>query len=397
MLAKSAGGVVLVAGALPGELVETRVERRRHGTVWARTERVLEPSPSRVGNDNPCGGNVLAHASYEHQLSLKQLIIQDGFARLARLPIDRPPIVPSPTVGYRMRARLHVRGRALGFYLEGTHTLCDPSTTGQLLPETQTVLAAITTALTEGETALAVDLAENRDASERALHVELVGDADPSRLHSVGSAAGISSLSVSHAGSPRVRTLTGEGRVTDQFISAGCAWSVSRTTHAFFQGNRYLLDDLVTHVVGSIEPGPVTDLYAGSGLFAIAAAAHGRSPVYAVEGDAVAAADLRRNSAEWRGLVEARHAPVEDYLHDRRSVRPRTLVLDPPRTGLSRRAHEGVVRLGAPRVIYVSCDVPTLARDTRVLTDAGYRLLQLTAFDLFPNTAHVEAVAVFER
>ena len=117
MLARVDGAVVLVAGALPGELVVARVERSGQGTRFARTERVLEPSPDRVGEPDPCGGCVLAHARYERQLAIKQQIVQDGFARLARQAIDPPAIFPSPTDGYRMRARLHVQDRRIGFFL----------------------------------------------------------------------------------------------------------------------------------------------------------------------------------------------------------------------------------------------------------------------------------------
>jgi tRNA/tmRNA/rRNA uracil-C5-methylase (TrmA/RlmC/RlmD family) len=140
----------------------------------------------------------------------------------------------------------------------------------------------------------------------------------------------------------------------------------------------------------------VTDLYAGAGLFSIAAAAQGLAPVMAVEGDSLSAADLRRNTAPWRGLIQARHASVEEYLGDRRVVRSHTILLDPPRTGLSRRALQAVIALRPPRVVYVSCDVATLARDARGLIDAGYERAELALFDLFPNTAHVEGVAVFE-
>jgi len=116
----------------------------------------------------------------------------------------------------------------------------------------------------------------------------------------------------------------------------------------------------------------------------------------AVEGDALSAADLRRNCSAWRGIIQARHEPVESYLQSRRILRPQTLILDPPRTGLSGGSREGVSALRAPRVVYVSCDVPTLARDVRGLSAVGYELRQLTAFDLFPSTAHVETVAVLE-
>ena len=88
--------------------------------------------------------------------------------------------------------------------------------------------------------------------------------------------------------------------------------------------------------------------------------------------------------------------PVEEYLRKRRAIHAQTLVLDPPRTGLSKQALTGIIGVRAPRLVYVSCDVPTLARDTRALVDAGYAISELRAFDLFPNTAHVETVAVLD-
>lgn len=397
MLARADGAVVLVAGALPGEVVEARVERSQRGTLWADTVRIVEPSPHRIGAPNPCGGCVLAHASYPHQLALKQGIVQDAFARIARLPIDVPAIVPSPPDGYRMRARFHVSGGRIGFYLEGTHRLCEPGPTGQLLPATLSVIDAVAAGLAELPDAVtSLDLAENRDASERAIHLELAPEADPSRLGVLASLPGLTSLSLSHQRSPRVRVLSGEARVTDHFTAGSTTWSVSRSTTAFFQGNRYLLEPLIEHVLAALGGGPIMDLYAGAGLFAVAAAAHGHAPVIAVEGDALSAADLRRNTKDWRGLIQARHESVESLLQDKRTIRPGTLVLDPPRTGLSAAALGGVTALRAPRIVYVSCDAPTLARDVRALVGAGYQLRQLTAFDLFPNTAHVETVALLE-
>ena len=296
-----------------------------------------------------------------------------------------------------MRARLHVVGGRVGFYVEGTHRLCPPGPTGQLLPGTLAALDAVSAVLAEApEAVTSLDVAENREGTERALHLELAPDADPSRLGAMAGVPGITGVSLSHQRSPRVKVLSGEARVTDHFTSGSQAWSISRSTTAFFQGNRYLLEPLIDHVVAALGGGPIMDLYAGAGLFAVAAAAHGHAPVIAVEGDALSAADLRRNTGEWRGLVHARHESVEAHLQNRRTIRPGTLIVDPPRTGLSTKALEGVAALSAPRIVYVSCDAPTLARDVRALAAAGYQLRQLTAFDLFPNTAHVESVAVLE-
>jgi 23S rRNA (uracil1939-C5)-methyltransferase len=170
--------------------------------------------------------------------------------------------------------------------------------------------------------------------------------------------------------------------------------TLSRHARSFFQGNRYLLQTLVDHVIGLIDRGTVLDLYAGVGLFSVTAAAAGLGTVTAVEGDRFSARDLERNAAGHPVVV--RTDAVERFL-SRAGAGVATVVVDPPRTGMSREAVAGVVALRAARIVYVSCDVATLARDARVMVDAGYRLTDIRAFDLFPNTAHVETVVAFRR
>jgi len=174
-------------------------------------------------------------------------------------------------------------------------------------------------------------------------------EADPSGLAPLTSLTGVTGISLSHAGSPRVRALAGDPRVTDHFTRGEATWSLSRAARAFFQGNRFLVDPLVDHVVGALHPGAMTDLYAGVGLFSVAAAARGHIPVVAVEGDDVSAQDLRQNTASWKGLLQIRHMPVEEYLRKRRAIHAQTLVLDPPRTGLSKQALTGIIGVRAPR------------------------------------------------
>ena len=170
-----------------------------------------------------------------------------------------------------------------------------------------------------------------------------------------------------------IEGLTGLGphaSVTDT-ITVGDAPPIvlRRNVQAFFQGNRYLLRDLVAHVTGLVPSGvDVLDLYAGAGLFAITAAEVRQARVTAVEGDRIAAADLAANAASHAG-VAVHHQAVEEFLE--RAPAPAAVIVDPPRTGLSRAALDGVIRLRARRVVYVSCDVATLARDARRLVDAG--------------------------
>jgi 23S rRNA (uracil1939-C5)-methyltransferase len=132
------------------------------------------------------------------------------------------------------------------------------------------------------------------------------------------------------------------------------------------------------------------------GLFSLPLAAMGQLEVTAVEGDRASGADLRDNARAHAPRLQVHVAGVEEYLASRRKA-PATVIIDPPRTGLSKEAAERLIRMAPPRIVYVSCDPPTLARDARRLLDGGYRLGSLRAFDLFPNTPHVESLAVFDR
>jgi 23S rRNA (uracil1939-C5)-methyltransferase len=396
MIARHDGAIVFVAGAIPGEVVDAEIEKIQRGTAWAIARDILERSPDRIDGapDGACGGSVLAHIRYERQRALKSEIIVDAFRRLGRITLEQPiAVTGSPVDGYRMRARLHVRGGRLGFFREGTHSLCEPGPTRQLRADTIDALAALERSLSalERPTVSEIELSENVAATERALHLELVEDADPSRLGTLTEVDGVTGVTCAPPDHPRTMELWGSPLVTDHVGGA----TLTRHARSFFQGNRYLLTPLVDHVIGSIDDRPgVLDLYAGVGLFSVRAAVAGRGPVIAVEGDRFSADDLRRNAD---GLdITVSVGAVETCL----ARAPRgvsTVIVDPPRTGMSKDATAGVIRLKAARLVYVSCDIATLARDARLLLDAGYRIVSAQAFDLFPNTAHVETVIAFAR
>jgi 23S rRNA (uracil1939-C5)-methyltransferase len=133
------------------------------------------------------------------------------------------------------------------------------------------------------------------------------------------------------------------------------------------------------------------------GLFGLSLAALGHD-VTLVEGDRISSANLVANAATFGAGVQVERLSVEHFFHaDRATSSQETILVDPPRTGLSPDALAGVIRRQPARLVYVSCDVATLARDSRGLLDAGYELVSLLGFDLFPNTAHVECVAEFAR
>ena len=170
---------------------------------------------------------------------------------------------------------------------------------------------------------------------------------------------------------------------------------LDRDVRSFFQGNRFLLEPLVRHVVSHVGNGPVVDLYAGVGLFGLSCAAANGGPVILVEGDLISSADLHRNAATFGDMVHVERRSVEAFVRSARFAGGTTVIVDPPRTGMTRDAVQGIIRGGPVRVIYVSCDVATLARDARLLVDAGYELREVSGMDLFPNTAHIETIAVF--
>ncbi len=411
MLARREGHVVLVWGAIPGERVRARVERSGKGVVYAETTDVLTPSPDRrdSGMEWRCGGNVYAHVVYARQVALKGEIIQDAFGRIGRVPLPAPPgVIGSPEQGYRMRARLHASDGRIGFFREGTHEICDAGGTGQLAPATNAWIAAAQELLKRERGLAGIEIAENVAGDERAVHLELHEKVDVAPFARLVNLAPLTGLSAQRADSPVVERLAGEPVVTDVLHvldgdsastpgPKGPVLRLRRDVRAFFQGNRFLLERLVRHVVSLVPAGPIVDLYAGVGLFGLALAAAGADRVTLVEGDPISGTDLQANAAPLGARTRVEPRSVETYLRSATPPAHATFIVDPPRTGMSKDALAGLVRHHPARIIYVSCDVATLARDTRTLLDAAYELDEVTGIDLFPNTAHVESVAVFTR
>jgi 23S rRNA (uracil1939-C5)-methyltransferase len=381
-LAHAAGLTLFVPLAAPGDLLRVRVERVKGRTGFASLVEVVEPGAERVEPPCPyfgrCGGCDFQQLTYEAQLRAKSEIIRDCLRRIAHLaPPDEIPITPSPAVWrYRSRARWQFDARhgRLGYYELGSHRVCDVAECPVVLPEVQTALSRLRAALvTTAHEAAVQDADGDEPRGARAAEFQAVAGDDGVSL--------LPPLDGTDA-SERRRLIAGESYRFD----AGC----------FFQINHALLEPLVAEALRRAEPGATAvDLYCGVGLFTLPLARR-FARVVGVEANAAACRHARANLSD-AGLPNARieASPTGPWLSRRAAkIAPADfLLLDPPRAGADHETLAGILRLRPRRIAYVSCDPATLARDLRALSDGGYTLDSLAAFDMFPQTHHVETVA----
>ncbi|HEY0083560.1 MAG TPA: class I SAM-dependent RNA methyltransferase [Pyrinomonadaceae bacterium] len=352
--------------AAPGDRVRARIERVRGKVAFATVAEIVTPSPARVEPPCPyfgrCGGCDFQQLTYEAQLEAKVEIIRDCLRRIARLEAPSEiSITPSPAVWrYRSRARWQhdpVR-QYLGYYELASHNICDVAECPVVLPEVQDKLSQLRATLGSGE----FDGAEEFQA--------VAGDDGVSLLPPLAE----------DDARERFRDLAGERYRFD----ADC----------FFQINHALLEPLLAEALGSAQGEHAFDLYCGVGLFTLPLARR-FARVTAVEGNASATNFARRNLSD-AGLTNAsvHTARVGDWLSEHAGSHAPVdfLLLDPPRAGAEPEALAAIIALRPRRISYVSCDPATLARDLRALSDAGFALDSLRAFDMFPQTHHVETV-----
>jgi 23S rRNA (uracil1939-C5)-methyltransferase len=404
-LARHEGQVVFIPRGLPGDRVRARVQSTTSGYVKAKVEERLEPGPAHRPSPcpffPPCGGCAYQELEYPAQLALKEQILRESLSRAGVAWEGEIPMSGSPEQGWRMRASFHLAegpdGWRLGLYAEGTHRIVDLPYCLQVSEAMNRTQRALRAALAErpqwARRVRGVDLAESGDgrrlvaaletamAPAEAVSLSPLADAAPP-LTGFGVVAG-------HDRQRRFHLLRGEPYVENE---VGGRWLRSHIG-SFFQGNRFLLGDLVAAVV-DLTPrgGTVLDLYAGVGLFALALA-EGAEAVMGVELNPIAVEDARYN-AERAGLAQVRfhRGDALEGLASWRVNPDERIVLDPPRTG----AGPDLVRAIATRqpavVIYVSCDPPTLGRDLKAFAGEGYVPDAVRAFDLFPDTFHMETV-----
>ena len=345
------GRAIFVMGGLPGEVVRVAITEERKNFARGRLLDVLEPSPDRILprcshfglDDQACGGCHWQHIDYAAQLRLKRDVVRDQLRRLGK--IDDAPVnetIPSPNVwAYRNHAQFSLTpiGQP-GFQAARSHRTVPIRECHIIEPEILAWLRA------------------NQRVSDQASRRISVRSRTAFRVHET------------------------ELRVSDE---------------SFFQVNTSLIETLVDEVLMRLDlrgTETVLDAYCGAGLFSRFIAPRA-ARVIGIESSRCAIADARVNLAAF-DQVELHTGAVEDVLPGL-TDHIDALVVDPPRTGCAPAVVQAVIARQIDRVVYVSCDPATLARDVRELIDHGYALIDVQPIDLFPQTYHIETIALLLR
>ncbi len=392
-LGRHEGKVIFVPYALPGETVRAEVVEDHDRYGHARLLEVLTPSPDRVPPPCPhfgpggCGGCQWQHAAYEAQLRFKADVVADQLARLGRLP-DPPvlPTLPDPTGwAYRNQARFHPAPQeGMGFYTSGHDEVVAVETCPVLHPLLSDLYDTLDLDLPD---LTALTLRAGTGTGERMLIFETEDDEPPALEIDLP----VSCVLLLSDG--RAVNLIGSNAFSE--VAAGRTYRISAPS--FFQANSGQAGQLVRLVLDSLDlqgGEVVLDGYCGVGLFTVPLAERA-GLVVAVEADPAAVEDLLENTIDFEN-VEVIEGPLETVLPGIDEALD-AAVVDPPRTGLARQALEGLVDANPRRIVYVSCDPATLARDGRQLARAGYRLQQVQPVDMFPQTYHIETVSLWTR
>ena len=418
------GKAVFVPFVLVGEKIEAAISEQKPSFARAHAEKILAPSPHRVEPQCPyfsrCGGCHYQHASYEHQLEIKQHILRENLQRIAKLDLSSEiKLHASPPWNYRNRSRLQVQTQpqfATGYFRHASH---------ELLAVEQ---CPISSPLINRGIAALWQIGRAQNAASGVREIEFFTNAEDTNMlatlwcepaarraevrnfaellkTALPEISGVVSFREPQSTAKKNRApkkflpksadekffALGDSSLT--YNAGGHSYRVS--AGSFFQTNRHLGAELL-EVVTQGQPGEFAlDLYAGVGLFSVTLATiFGR--VISVESSEHAVADLQHNlPAHAKAVGDS----TEDYLSRNiaHGIRPDLVVVDPPRSGLGDRVPKLLASLSSSRITYVSCDPATLARDLVSFLAAGYRVEQAHLFDLFPQTFHIETVLQLVR
>ena len=422
------GCAVFLPNAIAGERVRLRIEKAQKTWASGKIVEILEKSPHRRNRECPvaklCGGCDFWHMDYEEETRLKAGRVKTCLNRLGGEALTEVPILAAPDChGYRNKAQYPVaskKGRAYaGFFRAGTHDVVENRRCLILPEETDAVKDAVMDYVNQfrvsvydeaSHTGLLRHIYVRRGAVSKQILVCLVcnGERLPkveallTRLQTI---PGFTTLVLS------VNTKKGNAVLGDKFITLHgpgyiedtlCGLSFRLSPRSFYQVNHHQAQRLYETAIEKAQitkNDTVLDLYCGVGTITLAmASAAGKVIGVEVIPQAVEDAkdNARRNGIENVEFFcgDAGQAALE---LERNGVRPDVVVVDPPRKGLNADTIEALSRMTPRRIVYVSCDPATLARDVALLKQRGYALQSATAADLFPRCAHVETVVLLSK
>jgi 23S rRNA (uracil1939-C5)-methyltransferase len=391
------GKAVFVPFGIPGESVRVEITQDKGRFARARLLEVLSGSAERVvppcSYFGACGGCHFQHVSYAAQLEYKRSIVQTQMERIAGLSeaVVLPTLGMSDPWHYRNHVQFHVSdtGR-LGFMAAGSHDVVPIERCPLMHPLLDDLFEALDAELPG---LLRLALRAGIRTGDQMVIFEMESSVPPQVTVDLPVSCVLQTLDGS------VVTLVGSPHIREQVGTR--TYRVSAPS--FFQVNTAQAELLADRVITYLDAGPndvVVDAYSGVGMFSIGLAAHparrvGPRQIIGIESSPDAIRDAQANAS---GLEQVSFVcgAVEEML-PALGIRPTLVVVDPPRTGLGRQTVTALLDLSPARIVYVSCDPATLGRDVRAFSAAGYRLREAQPIDMFPQTYHVETVAVLER
>ena len=395
-IARDEGRVWLVNYALPGEVVEAEPRGKQGGVAVAKTTRVIEPSPHRVDPRcqyfGECGGCQWQHAAYSHQLDLKRQVVEEAWDRVGlRFPPDAPVLGMDDPWRYRIRGEFEAirsaDGWRFGFHRLRSHSVIAIESCDIHDLRIEQALPAFAQAGNE---------LHLNDLQNLLLTVEPGGRGLLWRLRFKGKEPEWPRDEFAR----RVGELLPDQTLLDDAMSLEF-WDMSFRVRSdtFVQTNYKQMLVLYQTALDMLSAGPednVLDLYAGMGTISVAVA-RAAAGVTAVEENPRAVQVGRLNARINSAKVEYLPGKVEEVLRKVRMGRHQAAILDPPRAGCEPAALAELLRLGPERLVYVSCEPSTHARDLIALVRGGYRVRRAAIVDMFPQTYHIETVALLER
>ncbi|MBN1552709.1 23S rRNA (uracil(1939)-C(5))-methyltransferase RlmD [bacterium] len=397
---------VFVEGTVPGDTARVRIDSLKNDTVRAQLLDIIAPSSNRTKPKCPlfgkCGGCSLQNLVYTAQLKAKQEMLRDVLLNIAKIETQiRNPIASPETYGYRLRCTFHLEtsdsGTNLGYHARGTHEVIGVENCPIAAPLINRILPALTSLLPAPGTAELPDtITIHTDIEQKSAVIHMTAQKPvyyQQELFTKLKETGLPIAGVSADGYGQM-DIAGTDILSNQIIP----YQFELHGNSFFQINRFLLKSFISNVIQLTSPNAndiLLDLYCGTGFFSIPLGKYLRS-LTGLDSDQ-SACNMARRNAELNGLSNIEFLTADDGAFfstlPENARHANFIIADPPRNGLHRNVLQAIVQRKPPKLLYISCNPPTFARDLASLVAADFRIRVIQPIDLFPHSHHIETIA----